>query len=94
MNHNWERVRDLIKNILALMYLVLPSKEKWNGANAHFMLICSVKKLMWLCLCMCYYTENKCNRDIKENQEICWLWAICKDICVIIISSSLAMTEW
>lgn len=60
---------------------MLPSKENWNDANAHFMLICSVKKLMWLCLCMCYYTENKCKRDVKENWEICWLWATCKDIC-------------
>ena len=60
-------MRDLIKNILALIYLVLPSKEKWNGTNAHFMLICSVKKLMWLYLCICYHTENKCNK--KHERE-------------------------
>lgn len=59
---NWKQVKDLIKNIRAVIYLVLPSKEKWNGANAHFMLICSVKKLMWLHLCTCYYTENKCKK--------------------------------
>lgn len=41
---NWERVRDLIKNILALMYLVWPREEKQNDASAHFMLICSGKK--------------------------------------------------